>query len=144
MKLNTIKSTKGSRVDKKRPGRGIGSGLGKTGGRGHKGQLSRSGGGKPGIGFEGGQTPLQRRLPKFGFTSRRPEVAELHLSSLEKLDAKVIDLDVLKAAKIIKKNAKSAKVLATGELTKAVNIKGLAATKAAKEKIEALGGKVEA
>ncbi|MCP4597090.1 50S ribosomal protein L15 [Neptuniibacter sp.] len=144
MRLNTLSPAEGSRKAAKRVGRGIGSGLGKTCGRGHKGQKSRSGGSvKPG--FEGGQMPLQRRLPKFGFTSRIARyVAEIRLNELAKIESDVIDLDALKAADIIKQEIKSAKVILSGEITKAVTVKGLRVTKGAQAAIEAAGGKVEA
>jgi large subunit ribosomal protein L15 len=144
MRLNTLSPAAGSKQAPKRVGRGIGSGLGKTGGRGHKGQKSRSGGTvKPG--FEGGQMPLQRRLPKFGFTSRQARyVAEIRLNELNSVEAEVIDLAALKAADIISEEIKSAKVILSGELKKAVNIKGLKVTKGALAAIEAAGGKVEA
>ena len=144
MRLNTLSPAAGSKQAPKRVGRGIGSGLGKTGGRGHKGQKSRSGGTvKPG--FEGGQMPLQRRLPKFGFTSRQARyVAEIRLNELNSVEAEVIDLAALKAADIICEEIKSAKIILSGELKKAVNIKGLKVTKGALAAIEAAGGKVEA
>lgn len=143
MRLNTLSPAPGSTHAPKRVGRGIGSGLGKTGGRGHKGQKSRSGGGvKPG--FEGGQMPLQKRLPKFGFTSRISRVtAEIRLAELGKVDAEVIDLDALKAADLVNQNIKRAKVFLSGELNKAVTLKGLAVTKGARAAIEAAGGKIE-
>ncbi len=143
MRLNTLSPAEGSKPSAKRVGRGIGSGTGKTCGRGHKGQKSRSGGGvKPG--FEGGQQPLQRRLPKFGFTSRAARfVAEIRLNELANVNADVIDLAALKDADIIADNMKSAKVVLSGEITKAVNLKGIKATKGAKAAIEAAGGKVE-
>jgi len=143
MRLNTLSPAEGSKPSAKRVGRGIGSGTGKTCGRGHKGQKSRSGGGvKPG--FEGGQQPLQRRLPKFGFTSRAARfVAEIRLNELANVEADVIDLAALKDANIIADNMKSAKVVLSGEITKAVNLKGIKATKGAKAAIEAAGGKVE-
>lgn len=143
MRLNTLSPAEGSKPSAKRVGRGIGSGTGKTCGRGHKGQKSRSGGGvKPG--FEGGQQPLQRRLPKFGFTSRAARfVAEVRLNELANVNADVIDLAALKDADIIADNMKSAKVVLSGEITKAVNLKGIKATKGAKAAIEAAGGKVE-
>ncbi|MBN0988117.1 MULTISPECIES: 50S ribosomal protein L15 [Amphritea] len=143
MRLNTLSPAEGSKHAPKRVGRGIGSGLGKTGGRGHKGQKSRSGGSvKPG--FEGGQMPLQRRLPKFGFTSRQAAfVAEIRLNELAKIDAEVIDLDALKKADIIKDSIKRARVILSGEITKAVTVKGLKVTKGALAAIEAAGGKVE-
>lgn len=143
MRLNTLSPAAGSKQAPKRVGRGIGSGLGKTGGRGHKGLKSRSGGSvKPG--FEGGQMPIQRRLPKFGFTSRQaPFRAEVRLNELAKVDAEVIDLAALEAANIITRGIKEAKVILSGELTKAVTVKGLKVTKGAKAAIEAAGGKVE-
>jgi large subunit ribosomal protein L15 len=142
MRLNSLSPAPGSKPSEKRVGRGIGSGLGKTGGRGHKGQKSRSGGGvKPG--FEGGQMPLQRRVPKFGFTSRKSlSSAEVRLSELNGV-GDTVSLETLKAAGVIKKNVKSAKVIKSGELTASVTLKGVGATKGAKEAIEAAGGKVE-
>ncbi len=144
MRLNTLSPAEGSKHAPKRVGRGIGSGLGKTCGRGHKGQKSRSGGSvRPG--FEGGQMPLQRRLPKFGFTSRKARyVAEIRLNELAGVNADVIDLAALKDADIIKQEIKVAKVILSGEINKAVTIKGLKATKGAQAAIEAAGGKVEA
>ena len=143
MRLNTLSPAEGSRKEGKRVGRGIGSGLGKTGGRGHKGQKSRSGGSvKPG--FEGGQQPLQRRLPKVGFTSRTARFnAEIRLHELNKVEAAVIDLAALKAADLVSSSIQRAKVVLSGELTKAVTIKGLAVTKGARTAIEAAGGKIE-
>ena len=143
MRLNTLSPAEGSRKERKRVGRGIGSGLGKTGGRGHKGQKSRSGGSvKPG--FEGGQQPLQRRLPKYGFTSRKAsQTAEIRLHELAKVDADVVDLSALKSADLINGSILRAKVVLSGELTKAVTIKGLAVTKGARAAIEAAGGKIE-
>ena len=143
MRLNTLKPAAGSRPEKKRRGRGIGSGLGKTGGRGHKGQKSRSGGFHK-VGFEGGQMPLQRRLPKVGFTSRVAKVtAEVRLDELAKLDVDVIDLKALQDADILNGAVKRAKVVLSGKIEKAVTLKGLKATKGAREAIEAAGGKVE-
>ena len=143
MRLNTLSPAEGSRKERKRVGRGIGSGLGKTGGRGHKGQKSRSGGSvKPG--FEGGQQPLQRRLPKYGFTSRTARFsAEIRLHELAKVEADIIDLAALKAADLIGSSIQRAKVVLSGELAKAVTIKGLAVTKGARAAIEAAGGKIE-
>ena len=143
LRLNTISPAPGAKHSAKRVGRGIGSGLGKTGGRGHKGQKSRSGGSvKPG--FEGGQMPLQKRLPKYGFTSRIARVsAQIRTAELNKLTDEVIDLDALKRADIVGTNITRAKVFLSGEVTKAVNLKGLAVTKGAKAAIEAAGGKVE-
>lgn len=143
MRLNTLKPAAGSRPTRKRVGRGIGSGLGKTCGRGHKGQHSRSGGYHK-VGFEGGQMPLQRRLPKVGFSSRKGAfVAEVRLNELEKANADVVDLDALKKADIVADNIQRAKVILSGELSKAITVKGLAVTKGAKAAIEAAGGKIE-
>ena len=143
MRLNTLKPAAGAKSARKRVGRGIGSGLGKTCGRGHKGQKSRSGGHTI-PGFEGGQMPLQKRLPKYGFTSRISRVsAQVRTSELAKINADVIDVAALKAADIIGENMLRAKVFLSGNVTKAYNIKGLAVTKGAKEAIEAAGGKVE-
>ena len=143
MRLNTLSPAKGSRKEGKRVGRGIGSGLGKTCGRGHKGLKARSGGSvKPG--FEGGQQPLQRRLPKFGFTSRKQRFsAEIRLHELNKVEAEVIDLAALKAADLVGGSIQRAKVVLSGELAKAVTLKGLAVTKGARAAIEAAGGKIE-
>ena len=143
MRLNTLSPAPGRIKSRKRVGRGIGSGLGKTGGRGHKGLKARAGGTvKPG--FEGGQMPLQKRLPKYGFSSRIGRVtAEIRLSDLNKIDADVIDLAVLESQNLINKSIKRAKVFLSGEIKKAVTIKGLAVTKGAKAAIEAAGGKVE-
>lgn len=143
MRLNTLRPGAGSKQAPKRVGRGIGSGLGKTGGRGHKGQKSRSGGTvRPG--FEGGQMPLQRRLPKFGFTSRQARyVAEIRLGELAAAGVEVVDLAALKQADIIREEITSARVILSGEITKAVTVKGLKVTKGAKAAIEAAGGKVE-
>lgn len=143
MRLNTIKPGLGSKPSGKRVGRGIGSGLGKTSGRGHKGQKSRSGGYQK-VGFEGGQMPLQRRLPKVGFTSRVGRTrAEVRLDELAKIDADVIDLAALKAANIVGQHIDVAKVILSGELNKAVTLKGVAVTKGARAAVEAAGGKVE-
>lgn len=143
MRLNTLSPAEGSRKERKRVGRGIGSGLGKTAGRGHKGQKSRSGGSvKPG--FEGGQQPLQRRLPKYGFTSRKASLtAEIRLHELAGVTAEVIDLAALRSAGLISGSILRAKVVLSGELTKAVTLKGLAVTKGARAAIEAAGGKIE-
>ncbi len=142
MRLNSIRPGEGSRRRAKRVGRGIGSTLGKTAGRGHKGQKSRAGGGvKPG--FEGGQMPLQRRLPKVGFRSRRQRfVDEVRLSELNKLEADTIDLAVLKQAGVVARHIKVAKVILSGEITRPVTVQGLPVTKGAKAAIEAAGGKV--
>ena len=143
MRLNTIKPAKGSKSSAKRVGRGIGSGLGKTGGRGHKGQHSRSGGFHK-VGFEGGQMPLQRRLPKVGFTSRKAaKTAEVRLSELTLVDADVIDLIALKAANVVGKHIDNAKIILSGSIDKAVSLKGVSVTKGARAAIEAAGGKVE-
>jgi large subunit ribosomal protein L15 len=140
MRLNTMKPAAGSNKAKRRVGRGIGSGLGKTAGRGHKGQKARSGGFHK-VGFEGGQMPLQRRLPKRGFVSRsRRDVAEVRLSDLAKLPVTEIDLLALKAAGVVPSTAKSAKVIKTGKLEKAVKLTGVTATQGAKAAIEAAGG----
>jgi large subunit ribosomal protein L15 len=143
MRLNTLSPAPGSTTAPKRVGRGIGSGLGKTAGRGHKGQKARSGG-RVRPGFEGGQMPLQKRLPKYGFTSRvSMSAAEVRLGELNKLDVAVIDLDALIAADIVSRNTKTVKVFLSGEISKAVALKGIAVTKGAKAAIEAAGGKVE-
>ena len=143
MRLNTLKPAAGSKSVAKRVGRGIGSGLGKTGGRGHKGQKSRTGGGiRPG--FEGGQQPLQMRLPKFGFNSAKARItAEVTLSELAKVEADVIDVQALKDADIIKESMQRAKVMLSGEISKAVTVKGIGVTKGARAAIEAAGGKIE-
>lgn len=143
MRLNTLSPAEGAKTSAKRPGRGIGSGLGKTGGRGHKGQKARSGGYHK-VGFEGGQMPLQRRLPKVGFRSQIAlATAEVRLGELARVDADVIDLAALKAAGVVSRNAEKAKVFLSGELKKAVTLKGVAASKGARQAIEAAGGKVE-
>jgi large subunit ribosomal protein L15 len=143
MKLNDLRSAPGARRNKLRVGRGIGSGLGKTAGRGHKGLSSRSGG-TVAPGCEGGQQPLHRRLPKFGFTSKIAMVtAEIRTSELNKLDVDVIDLQALKDANIIGNKFVRAKIVLSGDVTKAVNVKGLMATKGARAAIEAAGGKFE-
>ena len=143
MKLNSLKPAEGSKNTRKRVGRGIGSGLGKTCGRGHKGQKSRSGGFRK-VGFEGGQMPLQRRLPKVGFNSRKKLVtAEIRLHELELVSGDVVSLDALKEANIVAKSTLYAKVILSGKIDKAVTVKGLKATKGAKEAIEAAGGKIE-
>jgi large subunit ribosomal protein L15 len=140
MRMNTIKPAAGSNKARRRVGRGIGSGLGKTAGRGHKGQSSRSGGFHK-VGFEGGQMPLQRRLPKRGFVSRmRDDTAEVRLSDLARLPVTEIDLLALKAAGVVPALAKTAKVIKTGKLDKAVKLSGLTATKGARAAIEAAGG----
>ncbi|NNJ65827.1 MAG: 50S ribosomal protein L15 [Xanthomonadales bacterium] len=143
MKLNELGPAAGSKKDRKRVGRGIGSGQGKTAGRGHKGQKSRSGGYHK-VGFEGGQMPLQRRLPKRGFNSRLSRYsAEVRLYQLQAMKADVIDLDVLKAEHVVGHDARKVKVINTGTLERAVTVKGLGVTKGAQAAIEAAGGKVE-
>ena len=143
MRLNTLSPAPGAKKDAKRVGRGIGSGYGKTAGRGHKGQKARSGGSiRPG--FEGGQMPLQKRLPKYGFSSRIARTtAQIRLGELNTLDAEVVDLEALKAADLVNDNVTRARVFLSGELTKPVTVKGLAVTKGAREAIEKAGGKVE-
>lgn len=143
MRLNTIKSSTGARASRKRVGRGIGSGLGKTAGRGHKGQKSRSGGYHK-VGFEGGQMPLQRRLPKRGFRSRRkPVVDEIRLNELNAMDAEVVDLGALREAGLIRTDVRRVKVIASGEIARAVTVRGLGVTRGAREAITRAGGKVE-
>ncbi len=143
MRLNTLKPGAGSNKAGKRVGRGIGSGAGKTCGRGHKGQKSRSGGFHK-IGFEGGQMPLQRRLPKVGFMSRKSiSTGELRLHELAGVDADVIDVKALQDANLISRNITRVKVFASGTLDKAVTLKGIRVTKGARAAIEAAGGKVE-
>lgn len=143
MRLNSLSPAEGAKHSAKRLGRGIGSGLGKTGGRGHKGQKSRSGG-RVRRGFEGGQMPLYRRLPKFGFTSLQSlRVAEVRLNDLAKVDGNEVTLEALKSANILAKDILSAKVILAGEINKAVVVKGLRVTKGAKAAIEAAGGSIE-
>lgn len=143
MRLNTLKPAAGSKQSPKRVGRGIGSGLGKTCGLGHKGQTSRAGGFHK-VGFEGGQMPLQRRLPKVGFKSRVARSrAEVRLSELAKLDTDIIDLLSLKLANIVSQETEQAKVILSGSISKAVTLKGVGVTKGARAAIEAAGGKVE-
>jgi len=143
MRLNTIKPSDGGRKEAKRVGRGIGSGLGKTCGRGHKGQKSRAGGFQK-VGFEGGQMPLQRRLPKVGFVSRKARhTGEVRLDELAKVGAEVVDLAALHAADILPRAIRRAKVILSGKLEKAVSVKGLKVTRGARAAIEAAGGKVE-
>ena len=143
MHLNTLSPALGSKPTAKRVGRGIGSGLGKTCGRGHKGQKSRTGGSvKPG--FEGGQMPLQRRVPKYGFTSRKSLVtSEVRLSELNTLTDELIDLDALKKNNVIRNDKLFVKIVLSGDITRAVTVKGLRVTKGAKLAIENAGGKVE-
>ncbi len=142
MKLNTIQPAEGAKHAKRRVGRGIGSGLGKTAGRGHKGQKSRSGGFHK-VGFEGGQMPLQRRLPKRGFNSlTNHRNVEIRLSEINLLPVDDIDLQVLKQAGLVPQLALSAKVVLSGEITRKVSLKGVGATKGAKAAIEAAGGSI--
>ena len=143
MHLNTLAPVAGSKKAKKRVGRGIGSGLGKTAGRGHKGLKSRSGG-KVKPGFEGGQMPLQKRLPKYGFSSRIALVSsEIRLSELNKIDGEIVSLDTLRSANLINQNIKQVKIFLSGKLEKTVVVKGLSVTKGAKSAIEAAGGSVQ-
>ena len=143
MKLNSLSPAEGSKKNRKRVGRGMGSGIGKTAGRGHKGQKSRSGGYHK-VGFEGGQMPLQRRLPKRGFASRTARYNdELRLYQVQVMKTDVIDLEFLKAQGIVAHDIRKVKVINTGTLDRAVTIKGLAVTKGAQAAIEAAGGKVE-
>jgi large subunit ribosomal protein L15 len=144
MQLNTLKPAPGSKHVRKRVARGIGSGTGKTGGRGHKGQRARSGGFHK-VGFEGGQMPLQRRLPKRGFrSSTREDTAEVLLSDLERVKAEKIDLAVLKEAGVVPGSAKAAKVIVSGKLTRKVTLTGVAVSKGARAAIEAAGGSTDA
>ncbi len=143
MKLNTIKPALGEKTSRKRVGRGMGSGLGKTCGRGHKGQKSRSGGFTK-IGFEGGQMPLQRRLPKVGFTSRISKTtSQVTLSQLDKLTETDINIDVLKQYNLVTKNITRVKVMLSGEIKRSVNLTGIRATKGAKAAIEAVKGTIK-
>lgn len=144
MKLNSLAPGVGAKTSKKRLGRGIGSGLGKTGGKGHKGQKARAGGGiMPG--FEGGQMPLQRRLPKFGFTSRKAlESAQVRLSELNAIEGDVVSLDTLKEAGLVRKDKRFVRIMVSGIVSRAFTVKGVALTAGAKAAIEAAGGKVEA
>jgi len=142
MRLNSIKPADGAKKERRRVGRGIGSGLGKTGGRGHKGQKSRAGGFHK-VGFEGGQMPIQRRLPKRGFVSlTKADTAHVRTSELVKVEADVIDLLVLKQAKLVAAAAKSAKVYLSGDVSRAVTVQGLLLSKGARAAIEAAGGKI--
>lgn len=142
MRLNDLKPAAGSKRNRRRVGRGIGSGLGKTAGRGHKGQKSRSGGFHK-VGFEGGQMPLHRRLPKRGFTSiTRGLTAEVRLDELQKMAVTDIDLAALKAAGVIRRDALAAKVILSGKLEKKVSLKGIRVTKGARVAIEAAGGTI--
>lgn len=143
MHLNTIKPAEGSRKDKVRLGRGIGSTLGKTSGKGHKGQKARAGGYHK-VGFEGGQMPLQRRLPKVGFKSRvKRTVAEVRLHELNGISSQDVTLSLLKQLQVVPQLTKTARIIDSGDLTAVVNVKGVKVTKGARQKIEALGGSVE-
>jgi len=143
MRLNSIKPAPGAKQTRKRVGRGIGSGLGKTAGRGHKGQKARAGGFHK-VGFEGGQMPLQRRLPKRGFVSLTAGLtAEVRLSDLEKLDGDAYDLAGLKAAGVVPRDALAAKVIVSGKLARAIKLSGVRVTKGARAAIEAAGGAIE-
>ena len=142
MKLNAIAPAEGAKKERRRVGRGIGSGLGKTAGRGHKGQKSRTGGFHK-VGFEGGQMPLQRRLPKRGFVSlTKADTAHVRTSELAKVKADVIDLLSLKAAKVISGNARAAKIYLSGDIARAVTVQGVLLTKGARAAVEAAGGKI--
>ncbi len=144
MRMNTLKPADGARKERTRVGRGIGSGLGKTAGRGHKGSYARTGKGKIKPGFEGGQMPLQRRLPKVGFRSKlAKDTAEVLLYKLELIEADTIDFAALRAAKLVPTTAKQAKVVKKGEITRKIVLQGVAATAGAKAAIEAAGGRVE-
>ncbi len=143
MKLNSVQPAEGSRKARKRVGRGIGSGLGKTGGRGHKGQKARSGG-QTKVGFEGGQMPLQRRLPKVGFrTDVNRHTAEVRLYQLNNIQADSVDLEVLKSAGIVSNGTRKVRIIAKGDVERALTVKGLHVTAGATKAIEAAGGKVE-
>ena len=143
MRLNELKPDVGSKKPAKRVGRGIGSGLGKTAGRGHKGQKARAGGFHK-VGFEGGQMPLQRRLPKVGFRSRKGlSRAEVRLGELAQVPGDVVDVKALSEARVVSRSPKSAKIIASGELSRAVTIRGVGVTKGARAAIEAAGGTVE-
>ena len=143
MRLNSLSPAPGAKKNPKRVGRGIGSGTGKTAGRGHKGQKARSGGGiRPG--FEGGRMPLQKRLPKYGFSSRISRTtAQIRLGELNAIEGDVVDLEALKNADLVRDNVVRARVFLSGELGKALTVKGLVVTKGAREAIEKAGGKVE-
>jgi len=144
MRLNTLKPAEGARAERTRVGRGIGSGLGKTAGRGHKGSFARAGKGKIKAKFEGGQMPLIKRLPKVGFRSKlKQDTAEVLSYQLDKLEAGEIDFAALRAAKLVPSNAKRAKIVKKGELTKKFVLKGVLATAGAKAAIEAAGGSVQ-
>jgi large subunit ribosomal protein L15 len=144
MRLNTLKPADGARQERTRVGRGIGSGKGKTAGRGHKGSFARSGKGKIKAGFEGGQMPMHMRLPKVGFRSKlKNDTAEVMLYMLDRIEGDTVDFAALRAAKLVPRTAKKAKIVKRGELTKKLVLKGLLATAGAKAAIEAAGGKVE-
>jgi len=144
MKLNTLKPAPGAKTPAKRLGRGIGSGKGKTCGRGHKGQRARAGGFHK-VGFEGGQMPLQRRIPKSGFRSKKALMREeVRLSDLNGIASDIVDLETLKAANLIRVNTKYVKIISAGELNKAITIRGVSVTSGAQKAIEVRGGKVEA
>ncbi len=143
MKLNSIQAAEGSRSKRKRVGRGIGSGLGKTGGRGHKGQKSRSGGFHK-VGFEGGQMPLQRRVPKVGFNSPvNRRTREVRLYQINAIDSAVIDLEVLKAAGIVQNDTLKVRLVNTGTIDRAVTVRGIYVTAGAAAAVQSAGGKVE-
>lgn len=143
MKLNTIKPAAGSKQKPKRLGRGIGSGIGKTSGKGHKGQKARAGGYHK-VGFEGGQMPMQRRLPKFGFTSRAAKFAtELRLDALNKVEGNVVNLESLYAANLLSMPIKKVKIFLAGKITRPLILQGIGVTKGAREAIETAGGKIE-
>ena len=143
MQLNTLAPAPGARQERKRVGRGIGSGLGKTAGRGHKGSFARSGKGKIKAGFEGGQMPMKKRMPKAGFSSKlKNDTAEVLLYQLEKLELTEIDFAALRAAKLVPAKAKQAKIVKKGEISKKFVLKGVLATAGAKAAIEAAGGSV--
>lgn len=143
MRLNTLKPSQGAKKAGKRLGRGIGSGLGKTSGKGHKGQHARAGGYHK-VGFEGGQMPLQRRVPKFGFRSPSAgDVGQVRLSELAKVTGDVIDLDSLKAAKVVDKQATRARIFLSGDISRAFTVRGITLTRGARAAIESAGGKIE-
>ena len=143
MRLNDIGPGAGAKSPAKRVGRGMGSGLGKTGGRGHKGHKSRSGGGRR-AGFEGGQMPLQRRLPKFGFSSRSAAFnAEVRLDALARMEGDVVNAETLRAAGLVQRRAQRIKIIASGKLARAITVQGVAVTRGARAAIEAAGGSIE-
>ncbi|OGO92371.1 MAG: 50S ribosomal protein L15 [Coxiella sp. RIFCSPHIGHO2_12_FULL_44_14] len=143
MRLNTLAPSRGAKKCKRRLGRGVGSGCGKTAGRGHKGQRARAGGYHK-VGFEGGQMPLQRRVPKFGFNSRKALITEeVRLADLNKVSAEVIDLQALKLADVVSYHAKRVKIFVSGSLQKRVTVRGLSLTQGARAAVEAAGGRVE-